>query len=191
MKKLNLMVDIDDVLFPLIDGIHDVAIEQGLHDGSVGPEWAGWELYGCTEERYWDLWVTFSARNGYLNTPPIPGRLEALRHLYLEGHTINLVTARGFFSNGDDVKNWTREWIEEFAVPHHTLTFAKDKVGSQAELGAFDLAIDDSPHNYTALEQAGVNVWMQNHHHNRLFEAEARVEDLWEWATIAHKLATA
>lgn len=189
MKRLNLMVDIDDVLFPLIDSIHAIAQEFGLHDGSIGPEWAGWEAYGCTEEVYWDLWATFSIRKGYTTTAPIPGRLEALRHLYLEGHTINLVTARGFFSNGNKVKKWTREWIEEFAVPHHTLTFAKDKVGAQAELGAFDLAIDDSPSNYAALEDAGVNVWLQNHHHNRLFDADARVEDVWQWARIAEKLS--
>lgn len=189
MKKLNLMVDIDDVIFPLIDSIHAIALEWGLHDGSIGPEWAGWEAYGCSQDRYWDLWVTFSARNGYVETPPIQHQIEALRHLYFEGHTVNLVTARGFFSNGEDVKRWTREWIEEFAIPHHTLTFAKDKVGAQRELGAFDLAIDDSPGNYTALENAGVNVWLQNHHHNRLFDADARVDDMWSWVKIAEKLS--
>lgn len=189
MKSLNLMVDIDDVLFPLIDSIHGIALEEGLHDGSIGPEWAGWTAYNCSEERYWDLWATFSIRKGYTLTPPIPDRLEALRHLYFEGHRINLVTARGFFSNGNRVKKWTQEWLEEFAVPHHTLTFAKDKVGAQAELGAYDLAIDDSPHNYTSLEDAGVNVWLQHHHHNRLFDAEARVNDVWEWAKIAEKLS--
>lgn len=189
MKSLNLMVDIDDVLFPLIDSIHAIAVEEGLHDGSTGPEWAGWELYGCTEERYWDLWATFSIRKGYLETPPIQRQVEALRHLYFEGHRINLVTARGFMANAKRIRRWTAEWIEEFAVPHHTLTFAKDKAATQAELGAFDLAIDDSPSNYTALEEAGVNVWLQHHHHNRLFEADARVNDLWEWVAVAEKLA--
>lgn len=188
MTGLNLMVDIDEVLFPLIDSIHHLAFERGLHDGSAAPEWAGWEAYGCTEDEYWDLWVTFSARNGYLQTEPIPGQVEALRHLYLEGHKINLVTARGFFSNGDRVRRWTREWLKEFAVPHHALVFASDKVAAQAEVGAFDLAIDDSPKNYAALERGGVNVWLQDHPHNRDFTDARRVSNMWDLVKVAEGL---
>ena len=190
MKRLNLMVDIDEVLFPLGDSIHALAHEAGLHDNSE--PWLMWEAYlqyGCEPDVYWDLWGDFAAAGGYAHTPPIPGSVEALRHLYFEGHTINLVTARGFMKNAENIRRWTPEWIEEFAVPHHTLTFAKDKVAAQAELGAYDVAIDDSPKNYLALEDAGVNVWMQTHSHNQAFDATCRVRDVWQWAAIVDKVA--
>lgn len=183
MTGLNLMVDIDEVLFPLGDSIHALAHERGLHDNSdPWLMWEAWKQYGCAEQDYWDLWADFALSNGYVKTAPIPGRVEALRHLYFEGHTINLVTARGFFSNGDDVKRWTREWVEEFAVPHHTLTFAKDKVGTQAELGRFDLAVDDSPRNYQALMEDGIDAWLQTHPHNRSYPCTRRVNDVWGFA---------
>ncbi len=194
MSGLNLMVDIDEVLFPLGDSIHQIGHEFGLHDNSMPwSMWEAWHQYGCDEGAYWDLWVTFSARDGYRQTAPIPGALEALRSLYFDGHTINLVTARGFFKNGSDVRQWTKDWIEEFAVPHHSLTFTKDKPAAQAELGRFDLAIDDSPKNYLALEADGVNVWLQDHPHNRPFQQSAPdeiavVRDVASWAEIAGKL---
>jgi hypothetical protein len=187
MTVLNLMVDIDEVIFPLGDSIHDLGHKAGLHDNSMPwSMWEAWKQYGCAEAAYWDLWADFSLSGGYTKTPPIQHQIEALRHLYFEGHRINLVTARGFFKNGVDVRRWTAEWIEEFAIPHHTLTFTKDKPGAQAELGRFDLAVDDSPTNYVALERDGVNVWMQAHPHNAWFRRQhedvAVVETLWDFA---------
>lgn len=201
MRSLNLMVDIDEVIFPLGDSIHAIGHEEGLHDNSMPwSMWEGWKQYGCAPHAYWRLWDLFVERDGYRTTQPIQRNLEALRHLYFEGHRINLVTARGFMANAEKIREWTPEWLEEFAVPHHTLTFAKDKVAAQAELGRFDLAIDDSPKNYAALENDGVNVWLQDHPHNRWFQIEreapdaarlpvAVVDTMWQWAEVAAKLA--
>lgn len=185
MRALNLMVDIDEVVFPLGDSIHEIAHEFGLHDNSEPWKvWSAWEQYGCDPDKYWDLWITFAHRNGYLETPPIQHQAEALRHLYFEGHRINLVTARGFMANAENIKKWTPEWLEEWAIPYHTLTFSKDKPSTQNELGVFDLAIDDSPKNFEALADDGVNVWLQNHTHNKWFDTEFRVADMWEWVRI-------
>lgn len=188
--SLNIMVDIDEVICPLGDSIHELGREAGLHDGSQPwSSWQAWEQYGCSPDAYWDLWVTFAARGGYVNTPPIEHQATALRHLYFDGHTINLVTARGFFSNGDDIKKWTPEWLEEWAIPYHTLTFTKDKAGAQADLGRFDLAIDDSPTNFKNLHEDGVNVFLQDHPHNRWFETDRRVATLWQFVLEADRLA--
>lgn len=190
MKPLNLMIDIDEVLFPLGDSIHEIGHEVGLHDNSTPwSQWEAWHQYGCDEGSYWELWKIFADRDGYTTTPPIPGQVEALRHLYFEGHRINLVTARGFFDNGDEVKAWTRQWIENFAVPLHSLTFTQDKVATQQGLGAFDLAVDDSPKHYSALEADDVNVWLQDHPHNRDFQASCRISNLWQFAATVKKVA--
>lgn len=190
-RSLNIMVDIDEVIFPMIDSIHDLAFQRGLHDGSIAPAWSGWEVYGCTEDDYWSLWADFALSGGYTSTPPIAGAVETLRDLAFDGHQIHLVTARGFMGNRQNIRRWTPAWVAEFAVPHASLTFSQDKVAAQEVLGVqFDLAIDDSPSNFKKLQDAAVNVWLQSHPHNAWFETEFRVADLAEFAEIARDLAS-
>lgn len=189
-RPLELMVDIDDVIFPTMVSIHDLAEQAGLHDGTGKMAWSGWESYElpdgtpCPPQVYWDLWSEFAALGGYLDTEPIPGAIEALRFAMWEGHNIHLVTARGFMNHAEDIRAWTLQWVANFAVPHKTLTFAKDKVQAMHDLGVtFDSAIDDSPSNYGKLDTAGVEVYLQDHPHNENFEVppERRVPTLWEW----------
>lgn len=183
-SNLDLMVDIDDVICPLIEQIHERARLKGYHDGSVGPEWSATQ-YPCSEEDYWELWSEFTLADGYLTTEPNPDAVAALRFLMWEGHRIHLVTARGFMANSEKIREWTPQWLEEYAVPHATLTFAKDKPAAQETLGVkFDFAIDDHPKNYAALDAAGVKVYLLDHHHNRMADVERRVPSVWEWAHI-------
>lgn len=194
-RTLDLMVDIDEVVFPLINSIHDIAHEQGLHDGTQGPNnWEGWVQYGCSQRDYWKLWEVFMERDGYMTTPPIEGAVPALRFLHWEGHRIHLVTARGFFpGSGPMIRAWTPQWIEEFAVPHESLTFSQNKAQTMVDLGVhFDFAVDDSPKNWHILDNAGVNVFLQDHGHNLAYPdipAERRVPNLWEWAYRIEKEA--
>lgn len=190
----ELMIDIDDVLFPTMSSIHDLALKAGLHDGTAKMAWAGWESYRlpdgqpCPPQIYWDLWSDFALSGGYTDTAPIPGAAEALRWLRWEGHRLHLVTARGFMNHAEDIRRWTPQWLGEFAIPYDTLTFAKDKVGAQVDLGVrFDFAIDDSPSNYLALDKDGVEVYLLDHEHNEAHLAERRVPNLWEWAYIIEK----
>lgn len=188
-RTLDLMVDIDEVIFPLMDSIHQLAYERGLHDGTAKQEWAGWKAYGCTEAAYWDLWSDFAMAGGYTSTPPYDGAVEALRDLHFEGHRIHLVTARGFMKNASKIRRWTPAWIQEFAVPHASLTFARNKAHAMKELGVhFDLALDDSPSNFQTLQDAGVHAWLQSHPHNDGFETDFRVGSVAEFAMIAKRL---
>lgn len=182
MRPLNLMVDIDEVIFPMIDTVHAIAHELGLHDNSQPMRtWEGWRQYGCTEEAYWDVWRVFHDRNGYLETPPIPSEIQALRDLAFDGHRINLVTARGFMANAEPIRQATQAWVEEFAVPHVSLTFAKDKPGTQRILGRFDGAVDDSPRNVARLRADGVPTWLMSHPHNEGMPDDARVYSIAQW----------
>lgn len=190
-RPLELMVDIDEVIFPMIDSIHEVAFEAGLHDNSQPMRmWSGHKQYGCPEDVYWDLWSTFANAGGYVQTAPIPGAVEALRWLMWEGHNIHLVTARGMMNHAEEIRRWTAQWVDDFAVPHKTLTFSKDKAASQTELGVmFDSAIDDSPKNFENLQAAFVPVYLQDHTHNWDADVPAhrRLQSLWQWAYLLEK----
>jgi hypothetical protein len=186
-NPLDVMFDIDDVIFPTMMSIHELARLAGYHDNDVDPSWSGWEPYGIPEQAYWDLWSDFALQGGYLNTDPVPGAIEAMRRLYFEGHRIHLVTARGFMNHASDIRAWTPQWIEEFGVPWHSLTFARDKVAAQDPLSReflgdfdrvipfFDYGIDDSPKNVDALRAAGVDCYLLDHVHNKSHVAEHRV----------------
>lgn len=173
---LDIMLDVDEVFMPLMDSIHKMAYDRGWHDNTDGPVWRGWEAYGCSEQAYWDLWSDFALSGGYTNTPPYPGSVEAVRRLYWEGHTLHFVTARGFLANAEKIREWTPLWFEEFAIPYHTLTFSQDKVAAQAHLGVrFDRALDDSPKNFHALVNDGVDAYLMHHHHNANVLTDRRV----------------
>lgn len=193
MTLLNLMVDIDDVIFPLAKGLHRKAHEMGLHDNTQEAlrVWHGHEQYGCTVEQWHDVFEALHAEDYYLQAEPIPGSVEALRELFWEGHRINLVTARGFMGRADDIRRWSAEWVAEYAVPHHALTFAKRKVEAQAELGRFDAAIDDGTHNFVALKRDGVNASLLTVPHNEDDDVppRCRVASVAEWADRVRALA--
>lgn len=206
-EPYDVMWDVDDVIFPTMMSIHDLALKAGLHDGTVTPTWSGWEVYKlpdgspCPPQVYWDLWSDFALSNGYLDTPPIRQAAQDLRRLYLAGHRIHLVTARGFMNHASEIRRWTREWIEEFAIPWHTLTFARDKVAAMFDVlqaspnpgnpcnRTFHFAIDDSPKNFEALWDAGVQAYLLDHHHNQDWvwpksAGQYRVPDTTEFVNI-------
>lgn len=184
---MHVMSDIDDVLFPLAAKLHSKAHELGLHDNTQAAlrVWHGYEQYGCTKEAWNEVFDALHAEDWYLTAQPVPGTVEALRRIAWEGHQISLVTARGFMGRAEEIRRWTQEWVEEFAIPG-TVTFARDKVAAQAELGKFDFAIDDGYHNFLALLKDGVNVFLQDQPHNdeELVPVGRRVYSVDEFADI-------
>ena len=183
--------DIDDVLHPWGDTVHELCRLAGLHDGSVTEwTWKMWESYGCTEEAWVDVITRAVMEGGLYDAPPIPGSVEPLRELAFAGHRIHLVTARGFLTNGDKIKEHTYEWVEEFAVPHKTLTFAKDKAQVARELG-LDFFIDDGVHNFQELELGAPDTatYLLSAPHNRDFYTPFRLETMQEFADIITEAA--
>lgn len=197
-NPLDIMFDYDDVVFRTMWSIHDLACEAGLNPKGNDPSWSGWESYElpdgspCPPDVYWDLWSQFALAGGYTSTPPIAEAAEAMRRLYFAGHRIHIVTARGFMDHASDIRRWTLEHTEEFAIPWHTLTFAQDKVAAMwelsrsAEMGdeAFDYAIDDSPKHIAALRDAGVQAYLLDHVHNRLDPSPWRAESVSAFADL-------
>lgn len=182
----DVMVDIDEVIFPWAEKIHEKCGLLGLHDGTKPwTSWQMWEDYGCTKDRWLDAIIAATSDGLYVATDPIPGAVEAINLLLWEGHRIHLVTARGFMANGREIRDWTRQWLDAYGVGRTTLTFAQDKVEAMDALEVrFDLAIDDSQKNWEHLTAAGINAWLLTAPHNVTIQTEKRVASLWEFAKI-------
>lgn len=187
IKTADIMVDIDDVVVPWFDTVDAMCAEMWDRPDLLGKcnLWQMWEFYERTQEEWTDVVISAVQRGLYHTTEPIPGSVEAINRLRWFGHRVHMVTARGFMANGDNIREWTPQYLENFGIGHDTLTFAKDKVAAQDLLGVrFDYAIDDGGHNYLALNRAGVNVWLCEAVHNRALAADRRIGSMWDFANM-------
>lgn len=189
LSHLDIMVDIDDVLFPWYSVVHDACRVAGLHNmPDPGTMWRMHEEYGVPIKAWLDV-ITELTDNGFYLNPPDEDAVAALRRLYWHGARIHLVTARGFMARAEEIRAWTKQWVEDFAVPHHSLTFAKDKVQAGWSVldsihRTWDYAIDDGAHNYEALDNAGVPVYLLSQPHNQHVSAARRVATVGEFVDL-------
>lgn len=187
VNTADIMVDMDDVIVPWFDTVDAMCAEAWDRPDLLGKcdQWHMWEFYERTQEEWSDVVISAVQRGLYHTVEPIPGAVAALNRLRWYGHRIHVVTARGFMSNGDNIREWTPQYLENFGVGHDTLTFAKDKVAAQADLGVtYDYAIDDGGHNYTDLFDAGINVYLCEAVHNKAVPALQRIDSLWRFADL-------
>lgn len=171
-------VDIDDVLYPWSAVAHELSRRAGLTDLEQLPAtWAPFEEYGCTADEWYDVLAEGTLTGELYLRPPIPGAVDALTRLADAGHTIHLVTARGFLRHGHLIREHTIRWLAEHGIPHHTLTFSKRKA-----VVVTDVFIDDSEKNAHELRQAGVRFYLQDAAHNRHVTGFDRVRHITEFA---------
>lgn len=165
-------VDIDDVLYPWADTAHSLCEEAGITNGATITQWEFWRDYGCEAQTVWNLLDAATHNGGLYDREPYDGAAEALQQLTDAGHTVHLVTARGFLANGPLIRQLTCAWLERWSIPHHTLTFAQDK-----RVVPVDHFIDDSLRNYDQLHQHGVSVYLLNRSHNHVTPCHRRRVD--------------
>lgn len=162
---IRIGVDIDDVLFDWYGRAHAACDSAGITGGVEPSTWSPHEEYGCTLQAWLDVLTAVTLDGSLYGGEPLPGAMDALHALREAGHSIHLVTARGFLSHGDLIKQQTIAWISDYAVPHDTLTFSKDKTIIRTDVFA-----DDSERNIKALTDAGVPCCMIRAAHNQHFK---------------------
>lgn len=180
----DVMFDWDDVVQPLAVRLHEKAHEMGLHDNTKKALeiWHGNVQYGCAEEVWYSVFDELMYEGWYHNGALIPGVVDQMRRLKAAGHRLHILTARGFMAHAEEIREATYHIIEQNKVPVDTITFDKDKVnGMISSLGgwtppdarpSFDFAIDDGSHNYEALDDAGVKVYLLEVPHNKQWRVE-------------------
>lgn len=177
----NLMIDIDDTAMPWFSTVDAHCRERLGPDTPPARRWAMHEDYQIELSHWVALVDELCVPDGLYHTAPYPGVAEIVRALAWEGHRIFWVTARGFMANAEQIREWTSEWLEEWALPG-MLIFAKDKDRVALEL-EIDHAIDDGYHNFQMLDAAGIDVTLMNQPHNAdaPVPPERRVDSVAEW----------
>lgn len=174
---MRIGVDIDDCLVPWYGPAHDACVRAGITAGVTPKTWSPFEEYGCTDQDWYDALEVATLDGTLYDHPPFPGAVAALRALQAAGHTIHLVTARGFFVHGELIRRKTIEMLGDYAVPHNTLTFSSDKT-----IVRTDAFVDDHPKHIVALLEAGTPAYLVDAPHNQDAAGYRRVHDLVDFA---------
>jgi len=173
MKALHIGVDVDDVIFPWYHLAHEASERAGITNGKVPKSWAPFEEYGCTDQEWYDALEVATLDGSLYRGELYPGAAEALQRLVDAGHQVHIVTARGFFKHGHLIREATVHTLKD--VPHHSLTFTKDKT-----IMRLDAFVDDAIHNVEALREH-MPVAMVNQPHNEGFDHAWRVNSITEF----------
>ena len=185
-KTFKLGIDIDDVLMPWYVAAHELCVAAGIGVGIDPCTWQPWEEYGVDREVWADILGKATIDGGLYDVPPFPGAVEALRRLLFAGHEIHLVTARGFMQHGELIREHTRRWIEQYAVPCDSLSFEKHKPDAVARLG-LDYFLDDAVHNFQDIEQEclpGCQPYLLTAPYNKTFYPPFRLDTVGQFADL-------
>lgn len=181
----TVIFDIDDVLIPWAATVHKACIEAGIAPSdSTWSKWEMWEDWPNGNKQDWLRVVdSLVMPDGLYHQPPYPGATQAIHKLRSLGHDVHFVTARGFFAHADEIRQWTKEWVQKYfpTLPPHKLWFAQDK-GVVAKIINATHAIDDRFDNVLVLDKAGVKAYIMTQPHNAHIEiGQRRVSDVPEF----------
>lgn len=146
-------IDIDDVLARWYHDSHDICVRAGITNGVTPTTWRPYEEYGCTDQVWYDT-LHKALLDGYLLRMGVwEGAYPAVQRLWREGFGIHLITARGFFQDGDLIREHTKIWLDAEDFIYDSLTFTQDK-GQAAKDLELDYFIDDQPRNVLSVVNA-------------------------------------
>jgi hypothetical protein len=155
--------DVDDVLYGWYRAAHQICESAGITNGVTPTQWAVQDDYGCSKELWLETLVNAGDTLYYFD--PMPGVLEALNRIVDAGHDLVLITARGSFGpNGEQIKEWTRAWMEYWEIPGDII-FSPDKTVFKT-----DWFLDDRADHVDALLAVGTKARL----HDQPWNASAR-----------------
>jgi len=170
-------VDVDDVLAHYGKSLGRlVEIDRGMALGTLPPAntWSfdNWKL----ESGEWLKYHTQLIKSGgFATMEPLAGASAALRRLSEAGVYIRIVTHRLVIPKHHAiVVSDTVSWLDSQEIPYRDICFAANK----ATVGA-DLYVDDAPHNYQAIKDAGMDCILFNQCYNAHLDAPLRAHN-WE-----------
>lgn len=174
--------DLDGVLYNFGDSVRRYLEFTGQgHIWKSGPtKEAYWDFYkdwGWTSKQFVDF-CNEGADAGFIFTGPArAGAAEAVNAVKSMGHTIHIVTDRGFGSCPSVSHANTTRWLREHGIPFDSLTFSADKT-----VVKLDMMIEDKLENYDALVAADVYTFLINRAWNQVEgDNRNRIDELSEY----------
>lgn len=144
--------DIDDVLYPWYDMAHRAMLRAGVTNGVEPTTWSPFDEYGITREQ-WEEILGNATLDGslFLHGKPMKGALQAVNVLHSAGHSIHLITSRGYLPAGAVAQAQTAIWLATHGFKYDSLHFTTEKSSVSV-----DTMVDDVERNLVGLAENGV-----------------------------------
>ena len=161
MKKLTILVDLDDVLWDLCE--QWVKELNWLHGTKLKPEdITSWEMPKFFPQiSVLEVYQPLSDPELWHGVHPIPDAQDTLKKLIADGHKIRVVTA----SHYETISAKFNCFLQMYPF----LSWRDIVIASDKSLVSCDIMIDDGPHN---LENAACKRLLFDRPHNRNYDAE-------------------
>lgn len=157
MSMKPFAIDIDDVTGDLATDLH-LSLTRRF-DG-VGPvsSWSDFNLAKLFGFPYSGFLSAIIEDQILQTMKPLKGAVEAIRRIYESGHTVVLITSRGFHPEAYAV---TAKWLDDHGIPYHDLIIVPPgKTKAEAAVDryprGFIYMVDDNADNLDHMKNAGL-----------------------------------
>jgi len=178
-------LDLDGVLYDFSGALRQYLVTQYSWDEKWCTEPTRWEFYedwGLSLAGFKKICHQAADNRALWNTrEPLGGWpvISELRHLREAGHTLHVITNRGFGTHPGESHADTAEWLSLWKIPYDTLTFSGDKT-----IVHTDFMIEDNVDNYLALEKSGCAAVLINRPWNEYLKSAVRVFSVKEFVDL-------
>lgn len=168
-----LAVDVDGVQADYESGLAKiVAADRNVSFMPPSLDW-GFSNWGLKEGEFMKYHTELIETGGFRELPAIPGVAEKMKLFSDLGIYTRVVTHRlVIHGHHKQIIGDTAEWLDRNGILYRDICFAANK----ATVGA-DLYIDDAPHNYAALVEAGIPCILFDQAYNQDVDAPLRAKD--------------
>lgn len=161
MSSLDVLLDVDGVLYPLPELFTSYAAEQLGRDLQL--DTTNWEFYRDWGLGYDDfvelLGEGVRERRLWWSGDPYPDVPDAVATIRRAGHRIHLVTARDVRGIEAEAFDATEHWLERHGIEVDTINLTQEKTVVLQRLGLEArncIAVDDGAQHITAFAAVGV-----------------------------------
>ena len=172
--------DLDNVLYPLCEEIHEYLDSAGYEHDKTDPKWEVWEHYGLTEAQ-WQLIFARGIRDGafFVDGEPPESAMGVLAEFLSEGHHLYIVTSRNIEGAELYARRQTFRWIyENLSIPWSGIIVSSNKA-----ILPFHSFIDDHTANLEVVQNSGILGVGFDQPWNQDWQG-TRCKSLWEYYEI-------
>lgn len=180
-RKLRVGFDLDGVGYNFGDSVQRYLEMTGRGDlwksgPTPKPFWDFYKDWGWTGNQFLEL-CNEGADAGVIFTGPVrPNFVETVRAVKRLGHTVVIITDRGFGTTPEVSQNHTKDWLFKHDIPYDELYFSPDKTISPT-----DIFVEDKWENYQNLMNAGIPTYLITRAWNEDHATPNRISDISEY----------